>query len=249
VVAIHARAFWMPKEGNRFEDWEDACRCSEARSLFALSDGASSSYRAHDWASILVNRFVTSPPKAPSGDGFAAWLASCAEQFDDVDDPELSEAWYVGEAASRGAFATLLGLRFRPGDAEVGHWTAVAIGDTCLFHIRAGARIAAFPLDDPAEFNSTPALVSSLELNRAYGAESSIVHVGTCLPGDVFLLATDAFAKWALQAEREDADVWTMLGSLRNETFLTLIAHLRGAGSIENDDVTVVRALVRQRNA
>jgi hypothetical protein len=247
VVSIRARAFWMAKEGNRVEDWEDACRYSEERTIVALSDGASSSYRAHDWASTLVDRFVAAPPSAPSGSGLEEWLASCAAGFEAGSQPPDDDAWYVGEAASRGAFATLLGILFRQDTPnQSAGWTAVAIGDTCLFHVRHGKRVAAFPLDDPDAFNSTPPLASSVELQRAHGAGSAVVRQGTCRPGDVFLLATDAFAKWALRAEREDADVWSMLGALRNETFLTLMAHLRGAGCIENDDVTLVRAIVAE---
>ena len=242
MIRLHARAFWLAKEGNRSEEWEDACAYSEARSLLAVSDGASSSFRARDWASILVAQFLEAPPRGELEKSFEGWVAGCAEQFDALPASD-GDAWYVEEAASRGAFATFLGLGFRPTDrGDCAEWTALAVGDTCLFQIRDGRRIGAFPLDDPDSFTSTPALLTTVERTQGYGARTAVVTRGTCVAGDTFLVATDALSKWMLRAEREDADLWASLACLRNEGFLTLMSHLRGAGAIENDDITMLRA-------
>jgi hypothetical protein len=244
MISLRARAFWLPKEGNRIEEWEDACAFSEARLQFALSDGASSSFRAHEWAAVLVDEFLNQPPHGTGPAELETWVESCAKRFEAM--PVANgEAWYVDEAASRGAFATFLGFGLARTDEPTAlNWAAIAIGDTCLFQIRDGRRILAFPLDDPDAFTSTPALLATTERNQSRGAAAALVHRGTAEPGDTFLLATDAFAQWALRAEREDPNVWIMLSRLRNETFLALIAHLRGAHAVENDDVTLLRVTV-----
>jgi hypothetical protein len=242
MISLRARAFWLPKEGNRIEEWEDACAFSEGRLQFALSDGASSSFRAHEWAAVLVDQFLNEPPQGTGPAELETWVESCAKRFEAM--PVANgDAWYVDEAASRGAFATFLGLGLAQDDARM-KWAAIAVGDTCLFQIRDGRRILAFPLDDADAFTSTPALLASTERNESRGATAALVHRGTAEPGDTFLLATDAFAQWALRAEREDPTVWITLSRLRNETFLALIAHLRGAHAVENDDVTLLRVTV-----
>lgn len=243
-MRLRARAFWLPKAGNPVEDWEDACAFSEARSLLSLSDGASSSFRAHEWASTLVQGFLACPPAAPNLPALEAWVGERAVEFEALPSP-YGGAWYVDEAASRGAFATFLGFAM---DADSGgaetDWTAMAVGDSCLFQVRAGRCIHAFPLNDPDAFTSTPELLSSKELDRAYGARAAVISQGRCEAGDVFLLATDALAQWALRNALGGGDVWSILAGLRHETFLALLATLRGANAIENDDVTLVRALV-----
>lgn len=243
MVAVSARAFWIPKEGNRIEEWEDGCAFSEGRAVLALSDGASSSYRAAEWASVLVRSFRDSPPRGRDVAGFEHWVAGCAEEFEALP-TERGAAWYVDEAAGRGAFATFLGLGLRPAKKGDGEWTAIAVGDSCLFQIRAGKRVCAFPINDPDAFTSTPALVTSAEHQPGRGAREAMVANGTHQPGDTFLLVTDALAHWALRAEREDSNVWEVLSRMRNETFLALVAQLRGAHAIENDDMTLLRATV-----
>jgi hypothetical protein len=243
-VRLRARAFWLPKAGNPIEDWEDACAYSEARSLLSLSDGASSSFRAHEWASTLVTDFLASPPTAPNLPALEVWVAERAARFETLPLPN-GDAWYVDEAAGRGAFATFLGFAMdADGGTDETDWTAIAVGDSCLFHVRSGRCVHAFPVSAPDAFTTTPALLSSKELDRSYGARDAVIAQGRCAPGDVFLLATDALAQWALQAALEDDGVWSMLAGLRHETFLALLATLRGADAIQNDDVTLVRALV-----
>jgi hypothetical protein len=246
MMSLHARAFWLPKEGNRVDEWEDACAYSESRLALALSDGASSSYRAQDWASTLVDHFLLDPPRASEVDVIEAWVADCARLFESLPAPVV-DAWYVDEMANRGAFATFLGFQLSgAAEAEHAEWAAIAVGDTCLFHIRDGRRIQGFPIESPDCFTTTPPLLASTERHNSRGAGAAVVTQGTCVAGDTFLLATDALAQWSLRAELEDSDVWRMLSSIHDHEFLALMSHVRGAHGIENDDVTLLRGRVEK---
>lgn len=54
--------------------------------------------------------------------------------------------WYAEEKRDLGAFATFLGLSFRPRvEGPGGWWRAVAVGDCGLFHTRDEQLLRAFP--------------------------------------------------------------------------------------------------------
>ena len=154
-----ARAFWSPKRDAAPTEWEDACAYSEGRGLFAVADGASSSYRARDWAMALVDGFLATPPARLDEAAVRAWIDGLAEQWSGLAAPKTrNDAWYVDEVSRRGAFATFLGLKLtrRRTGAD---WSATAIGDSCLFHLRHNLLLTAFPLTHPSQFTLTPALV------------------------------------------------------------------------------------------
>ena len=65
--------------------------------------------------------------------------------------------WYAEIKREQGAFATLLGLGVRaPTGQRRGGWRAVAVGDSCLMHIREGRCLLSFPVQKSADFNNEP---------------------------------------------------------------------------------------------
>jgi hypothetical protein len=240
MLTMRAVAFWVAKDGNRTSEYEDAFALSESQLRVAVSDGASSSFMAQDWAMVLSEHFVLEPPRANDVEAVESWLGDCAKRFDSIP-IDNNDTWYVHEAANRGAFATLLGLRVSKLD---GTWVALAVGDTCVFHLREGALLGAFPLDDPEAFGTTPELVSSMQRDDTRGAKAVQAATGTCRAGDVFLVASDAFAQWSLRSGREDHDTWATLATMRNSTFGELVGHLRNADLIDNDDITLARCVI-----
>jgi hypothetical protein len=238
-----ARAFWQQKDGNAIREWEDAGGYSEARGRFAVADGATSSYRARTWADLLVRGFLQAPPSDSTVEAFTIWLEGVRGAMPPDRISTENDAWYVEEAARRGSFATLVGLEFARPDSQrptAGAWRALAVGDSCLFHIRSGALMVAFPLSQADAFGMTPPLLRSLEHRNQELVDLSFIN-GQYQSGDSFLLASDALSAWALKTAESKPAVWKTLSRLGNDGFTRLLTDLHAAGLIENDDVTLLQ--------
>jgi hypothetical protein len=184
------------KQGNAAADYEDAGAGNVERGRFAVADGASEASFAGIWAKLLVERFVNDPD-TPWRD--LKWIGALRQKWSaDVDGLPLP--WYAEEKRALGAFATFLGLVFRPHPADgPTYWRALAVGDCCLFHTRGGRLKQAFPLLKSADFGNRPELLRS----RGDGAKTrhEFGH-GRWQTQDRCLLMTDALAQWFLLAPR-----------------------------------------------
>ena len=222
-------AFHLPKRGHVAGEYEDAFAGDPARRRFAVADGASESSFAAAWARLLAEGFVAA--RRPWRD--LNWLGPLRQRWaQEVDGLELP--WYAEMKREEGAFATLLGVVFRPG-----RWRALAVGDSCLFRTRGGRLRKAFPLTASADFGNQPRLLGSR------GRVSLTEHArGRWRPGDHFLLMTDALAQWFLrrseQGERPAAEIAELLrGGDRPAAFADWIERKREQ-DLRNDDVTLV---------
>ena len=246
------RRFWLPKAGNRPEEYEDASRVIYPQHLgvsgrrtarVAVADGASESAFAREWANILTDAFVDRPPDISglTEGSLRDWLAPAQEEWwDGV--PWDSIPWH-GEAKARaGAFATILGLAVgsAPDDSQRLSWQAVAVGDGCLFVVRDDRLWLSFPLEDAAEFDNNPALVCSNPENTGDLWEGVQRHSGECLAGDLFVLASDALACWFLARIDEGLKPWETLLALDSSEWAAWVAEQRSTGAMRNDDTTVV---------
>lgn len=252
--------FWLPKEGNTVEEYEDASAHSVPRRLFAVADGATESSFADLWALSLVNKFAESPPviKPPATDPFRDWVTPLQKEWHMQINWERLP-WYAEEKARGGAFATFLGLKFTGGDAPVEkpgffsrlfgggkktseiRWTALAIGDSNLFHIRGGALVKSFPFTTSEQFNSRPLLLGSNPARNAKVWADIKFAEGDTQPGDLFLLATDALAKWFCMEVEQGRKPWLTLAKLKtHDDFDGFVAQIRKRTAIRNDDTTLV---------
>ena len=86
------RRFWLPKAGNLPEECEDASRVVYPQRMGAsgrrtaravVSDGASESAFAREWANVLADAFVDRPPDicGLTEDSMCDWLASAQEEW------------------------------------------------------------------------------------------------------------------------------------------------------------------------
>jgi serine/threonine protein phosphatase PrpC len=242
-MRVRAQAFRLPKAGNTEEEYEDACWPEgavrrEAR-LFrcAVADGATEASFAGLWARLLVRAYCRaelSSARLPIS------LRALASAWDDAV-ASRPLPWYAEEKARAGAFAALAGLTMTVSRGEV-RWRALAIGDSCIFHLRGGALIAAFPLQAADDFDNRPYLLGS----KAESNGQLRVHVrhatGRAQSCDRFLLMTDALAAWALRSSEAGDNPWEALSSAAHdeEVFRGLIGDLRTSGDIRNDDVTLM---------
>ncbi len=246
------KKFWLSKAGNRLDEYEDAFRVvyphrigtsrrSTARA--AVSDGASESAFAREWANILTDAFVRRPPEFGSltDDTLQGWLAQAQEEWNAVV-PWDRIPWHGETKARAGAFATLLGLTVRtaPGSSQRLSWHAIAVGDSCLFVVRDDLLWLSFPLEDAAEFDNAPALVCSNPANAAGLWEGVRLHSGECAPGDRLILASDALACWFLAKNAAGEKPWETLLALDSSRWDAWVEEQRRSGLMRNDDTTLI---------
>ena len=238
------RAFSFPKGGAGYEDYEDAISWSRgARGRrtprrYAVADGASESSFARLWAQLLTEAYAHGmlTPHTLRDD-----LTRLAERWQAYVGLRPLP-WYAAEKARRGAFAALVGLTLRHDFT----WTALAVGDCCLVHVRAGALERAFPIADPDEFSRRPLLLSS-KLERNEQLEGAVaVADGDWRHGDTFLLMSDALAAYVLNAVMHDGrGVAEALDGFEHQSeFYTWAGRLRAAGALRNDDCALLRVEV-----
>lgn len=251
----------MPKKGNSIEEYEDAYGCTDDGSYFAIADGATESSFSEIWATILTRKFVeVPPPMPPDGPAMEQWLQPIQREWHaNINWERLP--WYAEEKARMGAFAAMLGMRFLPAEqkeesslmskvffmfkkaaAPAGpRWQAMAVGDCNMFHIRNNALIQAFPMQRAEQFNSRPMLVGSNPArNKNLWNELRFME-GSYQDQDLFVLGTDAIAKWFLERCESGGKPWTTLLTLKNDAeFATFVADLREKSQIRNDDTTLI---------
>src|SRR5947209_16483634 len=157
AATLRHQVLWLPRRGHAREEYEDAFAADPVRGRYAIADGASESSFAARWAQLLVEEFVRSA--APQPCPWADWLPAPQERWA----AELGERalpWYAETKFQQGAFAAFLGVVVGPQA-----WHAVAVGDSCLFQVRADRLHRAFPLTAAGGFHNSPWLVGSRDLS------------------------------------------------------------------------------------
>lgn len=267
----------VPKAGSLREECEDAGLVwsgdprfdGEGRTVASLyaavSDGASESLLAGAWAERLVKDTVESMSLA--GDwwrdlgGFVGdlmsrsagrWDAFLTRYQADRAARGRPITWYEQPGLEKGAFATVLGAEIRVTMSDDGEarweWYGFALGDSCLFHMREGLVLGAFPLGTVEEFGITPQLLGSRNHDVALVTDRVKVAHGVLLPGDELLLASDALAVWLLVAHTESTVPGAQLARLAElgeESFEEWVNDQRARSRMRNDDVTLIRMRVR----
>jgi hypothetical protein len=233
----------LPKAGYRPEECDDACAVRPEVGRFAVADGASESCFAGLWARLLVDGFLhtTGPQPAP----WHSWLEAVQQQWsNEIHSRPLP--WYVEDAARQGAFATFLGLIVEPpGRLRRPRWHAVAVGDSCLFHVRQGRLQRAFPINRAGAFGNTPWLLGSRDTPGGL-RKKTLRTSGSWRAGDQLWLMTDALAAWCLQEHEARRCPWTTLGNLlaappQQPGFAAWVEQRRQNHELRNDDVTVIQ--------
>lgn len=231
----------VSKAGNRERENEDSSARCERLGRFALSDGASAAVRAKDWSDLLVRSYCSEPlPHTPVE--AAAWVGRAAAAMPASAQSGVPD-YLAARMAAKPSFATLCGFVLGPSSRKSGSrtWEAVAVGDSCLFHLRDGVCIESFPITSYTEFNDNPPLLSTSSEQTASALRHLRTTSGVYMPGDTLLLCTDAVAEWALRESAVTQEVWSILAAIDHQRFQLLIETLRDADAIENDDCTLLR--------
>jgi len=255
VVRFSAQAYSFPKDLTAPEEWEDSAAYSVRTGRFAVADGAAAAYRAGEWAEQLTRAYITSFP-APAGfpsapepvgperlQAVQEWFAEQVRLWREGA-PAPTTWWARDAAASRPSSATFAGLYLTPHDTAA-FWEVSAIGDSCLFHISHGQLMRSFPMSPESRFNKHPDLLTTAQ-NRLEGSLAAVqIRTGQALPGDIFVLATDAASELLLGIHINDALCLGQTGFFGSGEFFGLMKELRKNQAIEVDDVAMVVVAVR----
>ena len=252
-MRLRAQVYSVPKDPESPHEWEDAAAFSERHGRFAVCDGAAAAYRAGDWARALADAYVNdfpAPDAAATVDTrarqLAGWFRTQTEAWRAAQPP--AKAWYHEDATAAGSAAAFLGLqitrppvdRLTDQSSDEVEWEAVAVGDCCLFHLRAGQLRRSFPITSASDFNRRPDLVPTAETRLERGLARLRTARGFARPGDAFVLASDAMSESMLAAADADPRLWSWIGFYGPEAFVNLIIDLRSNGAIRVDDVTLM---------
>jgi hypothetical protein len=258
-MRISTMTFWAQKAGSRIDEYEDASWPSKPLNTsqgcsfrFAVADGATESSYAKIWAKQLVRAFCIGKLDA---DSILDYLPSLQHRWSVIVNKRVTAQgrpipWYVEEKVRDGAFAAILGLSIdedSPG-YRYGNWRAIAIGDSCVVHMRGDQVLTRFPLDNSTSFSNHPKLLSS---NPARN-ESVLKHLriveSTWKSEDTFYLMTDALACWFMKELEVGQTPWTVLRSLEPnsqiEFFRDWVDELCASKAMRNDDVTLLRVSI-----
>jgi hypothetical protein len=260
-MQIQMVTFSAAKDGNAPGEWQDgACggvipdgTGAPHRARFVVLDGATTAYDPVRWVDQLVRSFAPQANGSQGSQGprlepaaMRAWFAEMQDRWakDVRDFDSIIEERKFAEV---GSFATLLGFEIYGLDGPEPYWRAVALGDTVLFHVRAGRLIASFPPLGPEDFGTLPDGVHTSPASLDKMTERLLIGGGVLEAGDFLFAATDAMAQWILRTiQRGEAKVWDTLTTLAHpDVFARLVADQRreqdGSRRLKNDDVTLMR--------
>ena len=250
----YMRVFTLPKDGKTVAENEDACACATrpGADVYVVADGASDSVFSGLWAQMLAHHLAHHVPARNDAATWRTWIEAVQQEWERTvrADPV---PWYVESKIREGAFATCVVLIVqRPHNGSgSARWGAMAVGDSCLFHVQAGddrppeASQAArgFPISDPATFGLNPLALSSNSVSNEAVWPAVAVAGGVWRPGDSFVLATDALAHWITQEIVPSGDwdrLLSLLHSSDDQAFETLMRAEWGHGTLRNDDITLL---------
>ena len=241
---FETRALWTPKRGNDDKEWEDGFAMDAVDGVLAVADGAGDGIFSKLWADLLLKSFLAAPIPLDDLAAVEPWIQDQRRAwFEAVRYPE--QRWSIQARIDRSCgAATFMGFRLEPipedGDAPASAtgWTAWAVGDICLFHVRDGHLIASFPMGASADFNLTPQLYQSKAMRPT---PQGVTTKGELRLDDLIVFATDAVAQRLLaEVESGTPPDWGRFWDLDPETWRQEIESIRDQNAIVNDDCTLV---------
>ncbi|WIX07566.1 hypothetical protein [Xanthomonas oryzae] len=229
----------VPKHVESPDDNEDAYLTDPERGRVVVSDGASESFDALNWARLLVDRMMEEElsPEA---------VASCLGGYEALHDASRL-SWSKAAAYERGSFATLLIAQDHP---ERNMVQITAAGDSLAVWVDGGQLLASAPYIYSEQFLEKPVLLATrLSLNATGDEQVGTWQWGYEEQGHRLLLCmTDALGAWLLaHQEKGDQSALEALCGIREvEELVELVERERGAGRLRRDDSTLVIVSVTQ---
>lgn len=235
------RSYWVSKDLDDRQAYQDAFDVDADRGLAAIADGASSSLFSARWAQLLTEAIVRNCIAAKADSG--PWLDQIRESWrEPIDEEQL--AWHQKAKLKDGAHATLLWLNLQcdsQGREPTWRFAACAVGDCCLFVVRDNTVTQMFPLTNSDQFSARPQTVGSL--NQVPGTSPKLWESveGECRQGDLLVLTSDALASWSIRQLEEGREPdWESFWDISALDFEQRVRRLREENMIRYDDTTLL---------
>jgi serine/threonine protein phosphatase PrpC len=236
TIDFHVKCFTLSKIGEKKTDIQDAYDYCQDRNRIAISDGVTTSHLPRRWADLLVKEFCQPKLSKLQFDSlkefcyqWQEWLKPLQKAWQDeaiqvkqdkkIQNPNMG--WlYDAKSKDHGA-ATFVGLQL-----NLDKWEVISVGDSCLFHIRNNdyRQVKSFPLTKTTDFSKITKCCYSLS---KYKSDIPDYSSGIYTTNDIFLLATDALARWIIECyEMNNQGLKNLLTIEDQEDFQTFIESL-----------------------
>lgn len=248
MITLKVASFIAHKKAESLDDCQDAVKVNEEDSRYAVADGATLSFFSKQWAELLVKRFCEMPNLSLNAENWKQWLVPIQEAwYKQVEERvKVRDQFYLTNSFNtrEPAVSTFVGLEVEQTKRE---WRAVVVGDSCLFH-KSESGFRSYLLEKSEDFTDRPEAFASFPEANPYDPE---FICGELQSGDVFILATDALAKWILEHKESEnlEEVLHQLKQIENsEQFNQFVDQARDDEKIRlvNDDVALMLISVEE---
>ena len=251
MLKLVAKPFHTQKAAESLDDCQDAWDLSDEKTRYAIADGVTRSFFPKDWADLLVKRFCESADFSLFSleeSDWRDWIAPVQKKWYEQVEEKVNERnlFYLTNSfnTQESAVSTFIGIEF---NKDNGGWGAMIVGDSCLFH-KSDSGFESYLIENSADFTNRPEVFASFAKDNH--AEPSF-RGGKAKPGDTFILATDALAKWILEHKETgklDAVLDTLEAIETPEQFCQFVDKERHNEFIRlvNDDVTLMLISVEE---
>ena len=250
MITLKVASFITHKKAESIADCQDAIKVNEEYSRYAVADGATRSFFPKQWAELLVEHFCEMPNLSLNEENWKEWLVPIQEEwYKQVEKRvEVRGQFYLTNSLNtrEPAVSTLVGLEVEKTKLE---WGAMVVGDSCLFH-KSSIGFRSYLIEKSEDFTSQPEAFASFAERNHYDPE---FISGEIQSGDMFILATDALAKWILEHKESEnlEEVFNQLGQIENrEQFNLFVDRARDEDiRLVNDDVALILISVEESEA
>lgn len=241
MIALKVASVITHKKAESIDDCQDAIKVNQEESRYAVADGATRSFFPKQWAELLVERFCDMPDLSLDAENWKQWLVPIQEKwYKQVEERvKVRDQFYLTNSLNtrEPAVATFVGLEIEKPKRE---WRAMIVGDSCLFH-KSEFGFRSYLLEKSEDFTSQPEAFASYAEGNHYDPE---FIRGEIQSGDLFILATDALAKWILE-HKESGNLEAVLNRLGQietpEQFNLFVDRAREEDiRLVNDDVALL---------
>lgn len=251
--------FHRPKAGSTDVEWEDCAGHGGdpepgRAARYVVVDGATEAFDSLRWVRQLVRSFLGDDgdvPPALDPAGLDAWFGRMQQRWVDEAPREFANIFAERKFREQGSFATFLGCDVHGLGGPRPYWSAAALGDAVLFHVRRGQVVGQLPGLAAEDFGLNPDGVFTDPSTRERMRSALRTGRGELAVGDRLFLATDALAEWLARTDRGGAGAgWDTLAAIEHpREFRRFVAAERNARRMKNDDVTLLRVGITAADA
>lgn len=197
MIKLTANKFITHKKGETLADCQDAVAFNEDSARYAIADGVTRSFFPKMWADLLVKSFCEETALSLEKQNWEEWITSFQQKWLEqaISTVQKTKRFISIDRLSRSesAASTFVGLEI---DRTKAKWKAMIIGDSCLFHFRDSGLKGSYLVKKSEDFTNRPGIFASFAKD-SLGHPSFVTE--SVNPGDIFILTTDALAKWIIQ--------------------------------------------------